>query len=83
MYISQPYHPYHLFSPSSLQLDSTWVVLNHPSDEDAGAEFSVFLMALGLNGNLTSLSDYHLYSLLQEKHSLTVIGLLVGVAAAR
>ena len=69
--------------PPLPQLDSTWIVLNQPSDEDTGAEFAGFLMALGLNWNLTSLSDYHLYSLLQEKHNLTVIGLLVGVAAAR
>lgn len=40
-------------------------------------------MALGLQGHLTTLSDFHLYDYLQEKHELTVIGLLLGVTAGR
>ena len=40
-------------------------------------------MALGLNGHLTSLNSFNLFEYLQPKHELTVIGLLLGIAAAR
>ena len=40
-------------------------------------------MALGLHGHLTSLSESHLYNYLQEKHELTVVGLLLGISVAR
>ena len=69
--------------PSSLQLDSTWIVFNHPLEEDQANTYAGFLMALGLQGHLTTLSDFHLYDYLQEKHELTVIGLLLGVTAGR
>ena len=40
-------------------------------------------MALGLHSHLASLSEFHLYNYLQEKHELTVVGLLLGISAAR
>ena len=40
-------------------------------------------MALGLHGHLASLSEFHLYNYLQEKHELTVVGLLLSISAAR
>ena len=40
-------------------------------------------MALGFNGHLSSLQDYDLYNYLREKHELTVIGLLLGISAAK
>ena len=72
----------HFFS-FSLQLDSTWVVCNRPSGEIYKDSFAGFLMALGLNGHLSSLHDYNLYSYLHEKHELTVIGLLLGLTASK
>ena len=65
-----------------LQLDSTWIVSNRPSEE-LSDEFAGFLMALGLSGHLASLHEYNLYSYLHEKHELTVIGLLLGLTASR
>lgn len=40
-------------------------------------------MGLGLTGNLSSLQDYDLYAYLQDKHELTVVGLLLGMAASK
>ncbi len=66
-----------------MQLDSTWIVFNCPSAEDSANEYAGFLMALGLNGHLRALTDFSLFDYLREKHELTVIGLLLGMAAAR
>ena len=55
----------------------------HSTRDDCPNSYAGFLMALGLQGHLAELSDFHLYDFLQEKHELTVVGLLVGVAAAR
>ena len=72
----------HMYALPS-QLDSTWIIFNHPSEENSSNTYAGFLMALGLHGHLASLSDYHLYDYLQEKHELTVVGLLLGISAAR
>ena len=64
------------------QLDSTWIVFNR-SSEDRSNEYAGFLMALGLSGHLATLEDYTIYSYLQEKHELTVIGLLLGLSASK
>lgn len=66
-----------------LQLDSTWIVFNCPSTEDSANEYAGFLMALGLHGHLTALTDFSLFDYLREKHELTVVGLLLGISAAR
>ena len=65
------------------QLDSTWIIFNHPPEEKFSNGYAGFLMALGLHGHLASLSEFHLYNYLQEKHELTVVGLLLGISAAR
>ena len=64
------------------QLDSTWIVFNRPHQE-LSDEYAGFLMALGLNGHLASLLDYEIYSHLDTKHELTVVGLLLGLSASR
>ena len=40
-------------------------------------------MALGLTGHLAALHDYDLYAYLQDKHELTLVGVLLGVAASK
>ena len=65
------------------QLDSAWIVFNRPSEEDVANTYAGFLMALGLTGHLDSLQDYDLYGYLQDKHELTVVALLLGIAASK
>ena len=78
-------HPHHTHTLTihTPQLDSTWIIFNHPPEEKSSNGYAGFLMALGLHGHLASLSEYHLYNYLQEKHELTVVGLLLGISAAR
>ena len=57
-------------------------MFNRPSDE-LSDEYAGFLMALGLNGHLASLHDYDIYSHLDTKHELTVVGLLLGLTVPR
>ena len=45
--------------------------------------FAGFLLALGLSGHLSSLNSFYIFEYLQQKHEVTVVGLLLGVAAAR
>ena len=59
------------------------IIFNHPLEEKSSNGYAGFLMALGLHGHLASLSEYHLYNYLQEKHELTVVGLLLGISVAR
>ncbi len=66
-----------------MQLDASWIVFNRPSKQDSANTYAGFLMALGLSGHLASLQDYDLYGYLQDKHELTVVGLLLGVAASK
>lgn len=40
-------------------------------------------MALGLNGHLTNLTAFNTFEYLHDKHELTVIGILLGISAAR
>lgn len=75
--------PYTHFTIHTPQLDSTWIIFNHPPEEKFSNGYAGFLMALGLHGHLASLSEFHLYNYLQEKHELTVVGLLLGISAAR
>ena len=68
-------------SPSSLQLDSTWIVYNQPGDDTDTAEYAGFLMALGLHGHLSSLSSFNVFEYLNDKQELTVVGILLGLSA--
>ena len=65
------------------QIDSTWIIFNQPSDEQGINTYAGFLMGLGLNGHLSSLNAFYLFEYLQQKHEVTVIGLLLGLAVAR
>lgn len=67
----------------SRDVDSTWIVYNKPKVLPEGsAEHGGFLMALGLNGHLKSLTFMVIYEYLVKCEEMTSIGLLLGIAAA-
>ncbi|KAF7995485.1 hypothetical protein HCN44_006592 [Aphidius gifuensis] len=67
--------------PSSLNIDSTWIVYNKQQQGEFGIEHSGFLMALGLNGHLKNFSPFSMYEYLVECHETTNVGLLLGLSA--
>ncbi|KZF24681.1 hypothetical protein L228DRAFT_259865 [Xylona heveae TC161] len=61
-------------------IDTSWIVFNKPpelSNRHAG-----FLLALGLNGHLKSVAKWVAFKYLTPKHTMTSIGLLLGLAAS-
>ncbi|KAI9680873.1 MAG: Anaphase-promoting complex subunit 1 [Caeruleum heppii] len=61
-------------------IDASWVVFNKPaelSNRHAG-----FLLALGLNGHLRSIAKWVAFKYLTPKHTMTSIGLLLGLSAS-
>lgn len=64
-------------------MDASWIIFNRPSQQESSNTHAGFLMALGLSGHLESLQDYDLYSYLEDKHELTVVGLLLGIASSK
>ena len=66
-----------------LQLDSTWIVFNQPSEGQGSIEYAGFLMALGLNGHLINLTEFETMEYLQTRQEQMVIGLLIGLSASR
>ncbi|KAH8287008.1 hypothetical protein KR054_000545 [Drosophila jambulina] len=70
-------------SPQTQDIDSTWIVYNKPKAQANNAlEHAGFLMALGLNGHLKSLSFMSLYKYLVKCDEMTNVGLLLGISAA-
>ncbi|KAL7744257.1 hypothetical protein ACLKA6_009216 [Drosophila palustris] len=70
-------------SPQALDIDSTWIVYNKPKTQANNAlEHAGFLMALGLNGHLKSLSFMSIYKYLVKCDEMTSVGLLLGISAA-
>lgn len=66
--------------PESSNINSAWIVYNRPQG-DFGVEHSGFLMALGLNGHLKTLTCFSSYEYLIECHESTSVGLLLGLSA--
>ena len=61
-------------------IDTSWIQFNKPpelSNRHAG-----FLLALGLNGHLKSIAKWVAFKYLSPKHTMTSIGLLLGLAAS-
>lgn len=70
-------------TPDSRDIDSTWIVYNKPKGATEGStEHAGFLMALGLNGHLRSLSFMSIYDYLVKCDEMTSVGLLLGISAA-
>ncbi|EMR11760.1 hypothetical protein PNEG_00192 [Pneumocystis murina B123] len=61
-------------------ISASWIVYNKPnelSNRHAG-----FLFGLGLNGHLKSMATWHAFNYLTSKHTMTSIGLLLGLSAS-
>ncbi|WFD27606.1 Anaphase-promoting complex subunit 1 [Malassezia nana] len=63
-------------------VDSSWIFA-HASDTRRGrARHAGFLLGLGLHGHLRTLGRVHAYRYLAPRHTLTTIGLVLGLAAS-
>ncbi|XP_055843307.1 anaphase-promoting complex subunit 1 [Episyrphus balteatus] len=69
-------------SPNAKDVDSTWIVYNKPKGPtEVTTEHAGFLMALGLNGHLKTLSFMSIYDYLVKCDEMTSVGLLLGISA--
>ncbi|KAL2072126.1 hypothetical protein VTL71DRAFT_11469 [Oculimacula yallundae] len=62
-------------------IDTSWILYNKPTPE-LGNRHAGFLLALGLNGHLKSVAKWVAFKYLTPKHTMTSIGLLLGLAAS-
>lgn len=61
-------------------IDTSWILYNRPpelTNRHAG-----FLLALGLNGHLKSLAKWVAFKYLTPKHTMTSVGLILGLSAS-
>ena len=61
-------------------IDTSWISFNKPSE--LNNRHAGFLLALGLNGHLKSIAKWVAFKYLTPKHTMTSIGLLLGLAAS-
>lgn len=61
-------------------IDTSWILYNKPAE--LTNRHSGFLLALGLNGHLKSLAKWVAFKYLIPKHTMTSIGLLLGLSAS-
>lgn len=69
-----------MISRDAKGIDTSWILYNKPlelTNRHAG-----FLLALGLNGHLKHLAKWVAFKYLTPKHTMTSIGLLMGLAAS-
>lgn len=67
-------------SKAAKGINTSWILYNKPTEltnRHAG-----FLLALGLNGHLKSLAKWVAFKYLTPKHTMTSIGLLLGLSAS-
>lgn len=67
-------------SKAAKGIDTSWILYNKPpelTNRHAG-----FLLALGLNGHLKTLAKWVAFKYLTPKHTMTSIGLLLGLSAS-
>ncbi|RMJ21408.1 negative regulator of mitosis [Aspergillus sp. HF37] len=67
-------------SKASKGIDTSWILFNKP--QDLTNRHAGFLLALGLNGQLKSLAKWVAFKYLTPKHTMTSIGLLLGLSAS-
>ena len=68
-------------SPQAKGIDTSWILYNKPGD-DLSNRHAGFLLALGLNGHLKGVAKWVAFKYLTPKHTMTSIGLLLGLAAS-
>ncbi|MCJ1337170.1 Anaphase-promoting complex subunit 1 [Bachmanniomyces sp. S44760] len=61
-------------------IDTSWILFNKPSE--LSNRHAGFLLALGLNGHLKSIAKWVAFKYLTPKHTMTSIGLLLGLSAS-
>ena len=61
-------------------VDTSWILFNKP--QELSNRHAGFLLALGLNGHLKSIAKWVAFKYLTPKHTMTSIGLLLGLAAS-
>ena len=69
-----------MISKEAKGIDTSWILFNKPlelTNRHAG-----FLLALGLNGHLKALAKWVAFKYLTPKHTMTSIGLLLGLSAS-
>lgn len=69
-----------MISNDAQGIDTSWILYNKPpelTNRHAG-----FLLALGLNGHLKSLAKWVAFKYLTPKHTMTSVGLLLGLSAS-
>ncbi|KAJ6638177.1 Anaphase-promoting complex subunit 1 [Pseudolycoriella hygida] len=69
-------------TPTAKDIDSTWIVYNKPKTSADSSEHAGFLLGLGLNGHLKTLSFLSIYEYSVKCDEMTSVGLFLGVAAA-
>lgn len=62
-------------------IDTSWILYNKPGS-DLNNRHAGFLLALGLNGHLKGVAKWVAFKYLTPKHTMTSIGLLLGLAAS-
>ncbi|KAL4762872.1 anaphase promoting complex subunit 1 [Aspergillus foveolatus] len=67
-------------SRNSKGIDTSWILFNKP--KELTNRHAGFLLALGLNGHLRSLAKWVAFKYLTPKHTMTSIGLLLGLSAS-
>ncbi|OAR02174.1 hypothetical protein LLEC1_06550 [Akanthomyces lecanii] len=68
-------------SPDAKGIDTSWILYNKPGQELSNRHAG-FLLALGLNGHLKDVAKWVAFKYLTPKHTMTSIGLLLGLAAS-
>ncbi|KAG6010545.1 hypothetical protein E4U21_005898 [Claviceps maximensis] len=68
-------------SPQAKGIDTSWILYNKPT-QDLSNRHAGFLLALGLNGHLKGVAKWVAFKYLTPKHTMTSIGLLLGLAAS-
>lgn len=68
-------------SPQAKGIDNNWIIYNKPSGEPSNRHAG-FLLALGLNGHLKSMVKWVAFKYFTTKHTMTSVGLLLGLAAS-
>jgi anaphase-promoting complex subunit 1 len=61
-------------------IDSSWIVFNRPPE--LNTRHAGLLLALGLNGHLKSMAKWLSFKYLTPKHTMTSIGILLGLSAS-
>lgn len=61
-------------------IDTSWIQFNKPAE--LNNRHAGFLLALGLNGHLKSIAKWVAFKYLTPKHTMTSIGLLLGLSAS-